>query len=141
MNWALGWHQDRVICVQEKIETPGFDRWTLKAGQWHVGPPDGLLSSMLTIRIHLDDVRADNAPLLIAAGSHCVGRVSEPETAGLIRSSETYACCARAGDIWVYSTPILHASAKAQRPSHRRVLQVDYANFDLPNGLAWPALI
>lgn len=141
LNWTLGWHQDRVICVQDRTETDGFDRWTRKAGRWHVSPPEELLAGMLTVRVHLDDVRPDNAPLLIAAGSHHLGRVSESDVELRIRSSELFACCARAGDVWVYATPILHASAKSFTPSRRRVLQIDYASVELPNGLRWHALI
>lgn len=139
-NWALGWHQDRTICVQEKSALPGYGPWTRKMGLWHVGPPDDVLAQMITVRIHLDDVGADNAPLLIAAGSHRHGRVSEGDIDAMISSSATYACCGRAGDLWVYSTPILHASAKSMRPARRRVLQVDYAAFDLPDSLQWQAL-
>lgn len=28
-NWSLGWHQDRTICVREKIAVDGFGPWTL----------------------------------------------------------------------------------------------------------------
>ena len=42
-----------------------------------------------------------------------------------------------AGDVWVYSTPILRASDRASPPTRRRVLQVDYADFELPAGLRW----
>lgn len=47
---------------------------------------------------------------------------------------------AHAGDIWAYATPILHASDAALDPKARRVLQVDYAAFDLPGGLEWSGL-
>ena len=48
-----------------------------------------------------------------------------------------HACLAAAGDIWAYATPIVHASETAEMPARRRVLQVDYAAFDLPGGLRW----
>src|SRR5688572_21644472 len=28
-NWALGWHQDRTICVAERREVEGFGPWTV----------------------------------------------------------------------------------------------------------------
>lgn len=139
-NWALSWHQDRTICVQEKSNVPEYGPWTKKAGLWHVGPPDDVLRQMITVRIHLDDVGAENAPLLIAGGSHRLGRVSEGDIDAVISSSTTYACCGRAGSVWVYSTPILHASAKSLRPAQRRILQIDYAAIDLPGGLRWQLL-
>jgi len=60
-NWSLAWHQDRTIAVRERIETPGFGPWTIKAGVPHVAPPMALLAGMLTMRVHLDDVSEDNA--------------------------------------------------------------------------------
>jgi signal transduction histidine kinase len=46
-------------------------------------------------------------------------------------------CLADAGDVWVYRTPILHASDRAANGRRRRVLQVDYSGDDLPDGLSW----
>ena len=136
-NWALGWHQDRVIAVGERIETPGFGPWTRKHGALHVAPPFELLARMITLRVHLDPVPAANAPLLVAPGSHRLGLVPQGEIAGVVERCGTAACLAEAGDVWAYSTPILHASERAQTPAHRRVLQVDYAAEDLPAGLEW----
>ncbi|MGJ4965035.1 hypothetical protein [Bradyrhizobium sp. SZCCHNRI1009] len=42
-----------------------------------------------------------------------------------------------AGDIWLYATPILHASEPSVQPGHRRVLQVDFTADELPGGLIW----
>ncbi len=136
-NWALGWHQDRTIVVAERIETAGFGPWTIKRGLHHVAPPPELLATMLTMRIHLDPVPADNAPLLIAPGSHRHGRIAEADITGIVARCGRHACLADAGDIWLYATPILHASDAAARPVRRRVLQVDYAACDLPGGLRW----
>ncbi len=136
-NWALGWHQDRTIAVRHRIETPGFGPWTIKSGIQHVAPPQSLLDRMLTLRIHLDPVDADNAPLLIAPGSHCHGRIAEANVAALVDRCGTHICLADRGDIWLYATPILHASNAALTPRHRRVLQLDYTADDLPGGLEW----
>ncbi len=136
-NWALGWHQDRTIAVRKRIDTQGFSPWSVKAGVTHVEPPFALLERMLTLRIHLDAVPGDNAPLLIAPGSHRFGRIPERDIAARVAASGTFACTADRGDVWAYATPILHASPRAARPGHRRVLQVDYAADDLPGGLAW----
>ena len=136
-NWALGWHQDRTICVTARTKVAGFTNWNVKAGLIHVAPPFALLARMLTLRVHLDDVPADNAPLLIAPGSHRAGLVREAEIDGVVGRCGTAICLARRGDAWLYATPILHASAAAATPRRRRVLQVDYAAEDLPGGLAW----
>ena len=88
---------------------------------------------MVTLRVHLDAVPITNAPLLVAPGSHRLGRIAESSVPGVV------AACgiAEAGDVWLYSTPILHASEAAAEPGRRRVLQVDFATGDLPGGLCW----
>jgi hypothetical protein len=136
-NWALGWHQDRVIAVRRRLDVQGYGPWTRKHGALHVAPPTDLLARMLTIRVHLDDVSETNAPLLIAPGSHRLGLVPEAEVASVVRRFGALACLARAGDVWLYATLILHASERAAEPGHRRVLQIDFAAEDLPGGLEW----
>ena len=136
-NWALGWHQDRTIAVKERIPVDDFDIWSIKSGMQHVEPPFALLSGMVTLRVHIDPVPASNAPLLIAPGSHKLGRIPEDEVRDVVRRCDTVACLADAGDLWLYATPILHASDAATSPMHRRVLQLDFAVSELPGGLEW----
>ncbi|MDB5576052.1 MAG: Phytanoyl-CoA dioxygenase [Bradyrhizobium sp.] len=136
-NWSLAWHQDRVVAVRERVAVEGFGPWTRKHGALHVAPPFAVLERMLTLRIHLDAVPETNAPLLIAPGSHRLGRVSEVEIPDVVARCGVAPCLAKRGDIWVYATPILHASDRASVATHRRVLQVDYAAEDLPGGLEW----
>ena len=148
-NWALGWHQDRTICVRARKDTPGFGNWTVKQGLQHVEPPFELLTRMVTLRIHLDDTPADNAPLLIAPGSHKLGRISESMLGSIVSRCGKVACIAAAGDVWLYATPIVHASDRAAEPAagpsahqyrRRRVLQIDFAAESLPRGLHWLGL-
>jgi hypothetical protein len=139
-NWAVGWHQDRTIAVRVRREVARFGPWSIKAGVHHVEPPFDILEGMITLRVHLDDCNADNAPLLIAPGSHRIGRIASADAARIAAGLGSYACKAAAGDVWAYATPILHSSCRAQRPSRRRVLQVDYAADDLPGGLEWLGL-
>jgi len=49
----------------------------------------------------------------------------------------TVACLAEKGDVWLYATPIVHASAAAAGSGRRRVLQVDFSASALPGGLDW----
>ncbi|WP_426013460.1 phytanoyl-CoA dioxygenase family protein [Caulobacter sp. DWR2-3-1b2] len=139
-NWSVGWHQDRTIPVRRRVEIEGFGPWSTKDGLLHVAPPFEILQRMVTLRIHLDPVTPDNAPLRAALGSHRLGRVSADQAA--IRAIEhvVVACLAEVGDIWAYATPILHASDRSKAPRRRRVLQVDYADFSLPGGLEWLGL-
>jgi hypothetical protein len=136
-NWALGWHQDRTIVVRDRRQVDGFGPWTVKQGLQHVAPPFALLETMVTLRVHLDPVPVDNAPLLVALGSHRRGRIAESAVEAVVRQSRVHVCLAERGDVWVYATPILHASDAAVRPARRQVLQVDYAARSLPGGLEW----
>ena len=139
-NWTLGWHQDRTIAVADRVEVQGFGPWSRKAGVPHVEPPVEILESMVTLRVHLDCVDEDNAPLLIAPGSHRFGRIPEDQIDAVVGRCGTEVCLADRGDIWVYATLILHASEAARRPRRRRVLQLDYSAAELPSGLRFSTL-
>ena len=136
-NWALGWHQDRTIAVTERIDVAGFDHWSVKSGMPHVEPPFAIIEQMVTLRAHLDPCGANNAPLTVIAGSHRLGRLKKPEIRKLVARSKILTCEADAGDVWAYATAIVHASKAAREPIHRRVLQVDFAAQELPDGLQW----
>lgn len=136
-NWTVGWHQDRTIAVRRRAEVEGYGPWSTKTGLVHVAPPFDLLAEMVTVRAHLDDVCLNNAPLLIAPGSHRLGRVAEADIRSAVEECGTFMCLAEVGDVWIYATPILHASNAAISPTRRRVLQVDYSARDLPIGLDW----
>ncbi len=136
-NWALGWHQDRTINVAARAAIEGYGPWTVKQGSPHVEPPFAVIAAMLTLRIHLDPVTPDNAPLEVALGSHLKGYVPEAGIAPLVAASEVIACLAQPGDVWAYATPILHASQRSRSPARRRVLQVDFSAAELPPPLAW----
>ena len=138
-NWFLSWHQDRTIEVKSRLEVAGYGPWTRKQGRLHVSPPFSVIERMTTVRLHEDPVDQHNAPLLIAPGSHRSGLVSTPEIPAAVNRFGIAQCLAEAGDVWIYSTPILHASNRAEGARRRRVLQIDYAGFDLPCGLEWAA--
>lgn len=136
-NWRLGWHQDRTIAVGDRVEVAGFGPWTIKAGRLHVQPPHEVTEALVTLRVHADDVDEQNAPLKVLPGSHLLGRLSNAEVNELAGELEPLTCLAHAGDVWAYSTPIVHRSDEQRRPGNRRVLQLDYAATALPGGLEW----
>lgn len=135
-NWVLGWHQDNVISVAEKIDTLGFLAWGQKAGVWQVQPPPEILSRMLALRIHLDDCGADNGALRVLPGSHRHGWV-EDDLAKWKRNVQEVVCAVPLGGVVAMRPLILHASSKAITPVNRRVIHIEYANKELPNGLRW----
>ncbi|WP_156359130.1 phytanoyl-CoA dioxygenase family protein [Sphingomonas sp. Leaf242] len=139
-NWALGWHQDRTVVVEQRAAIDGFGPWTVKAGLIQVEPPFALLERMVTIRVHLDPVDATNAPLRIVPSSHRLGRLPETSIAHVVEERGERLCRANRGDVWLYATPIVHGSRAADPPRRRRVLQIDYAAEDLPAPLRWQGL-
>ena len=136
-NWALGWHQDRTIVVRERIHADGFGPWTVKSGLIQVEPPFEILERMVTLRVHLDAVDGSNAPLRIVPGSHRLGRLPEAKIERVVATFGERLCLAERGDIWLYATPVVHASLAADPPRRRRVLQVDYSADAAPGPLAW----
>jgi ectoine hydroxylase-related dioxygenase (phytanoyl-CoA dioxygenase family) len=99
-NWTLGWHQDSVISVKEKIPTPGFVAWGQKAGVWQVQPPPAILSRMVAVRVHLDDCGPGNGPLRVIPGSHRGGWLDE-DLDHWKESVPEVVCCADVGGVVV----------------------------------------
>ncbi len=95
---------------------------------------------MVTLRVHLDAVSNTNAPLKVALGSHRFGKIPHDKIEAMISDCSILECEANAGDIWVYSTPIVHASDKAILPNNRRVLQIDFSSTELPATLSWAGI-
>ena len=141
-NWSLDWHQDRTINVAEKIECVGFGPWTVKQGLLHVQPPQSVIEEMITLRVHLDEVPASNAPLRVIPGSHRIGRMAESGIALLAARSCERLCLASSGDVWAYRSAIVHASSVVDGDHQgRRVLQFDYACRALEPPLRWAMMI
>lgn len=135
-NWALGWHQDSVISVAERVDHPGFRAWGRKAGVWQVQPPAGILARMLALRIHLDDCGPDNGALRVIPGSHRQGWLDD-EIPEWKRRVPAVTCSAPAGGVVAMCPLILHASSRAVALTQRRVIHIEYANHALPGGLQW----
>jgi ectoine hydroxylase-related dioxygenase (phytanoyl-CoA dioxygenase family) len=133
----VAWHQDVTIAVTEHREEAGWGPWSKKAGTWHVRPPAEVLEGMVAIRLHLDDCRAGNGPLRVIPGSHRAGRLSDIEVATRSQSGTSRDCLVPAGGVLLMRPLLLHASAAATAPGHRRVLHIEYAASPLPDGLVW----
>lgn len=136
-NWGVPWHQDLAIAVAERLETAGFGPWSVKDGTVHVQPPQHILAGMITIRLHLDDCAADNGALRVLPGSHRHGELRTETISHWASNHAPVTCEIFKGGALVMRPLLLHASSPAKIPSHRRVLHVEYAATDLPNGLKW----
>jgi ectoine hydroxylase-related dioxygenase (phytanoyl-CoA dioxygenase family) len=136
-NWVVPWHQDLAIAVAERIETRGFTGWSIKDETPHVHPPQEILENMVTVRLHLDDCDASNGALKVLPETHCHGKLSAVEIQKWTAKSEPVVCELLKGDALLMRPLLLHASSPAENPKHRRVLHIEYAMHELPNGLEW----
>lgn len=139
-NWQVAWHQDLTIAVAARVESDGFTAWSVKAGITHVQPPVSVLERMLTLRVHLDATDEENGALLVIPGSHNAGRLSAEEIGARRERESPVLCRVAQGGVMAMRPLLLHASAKATHPDHRRVLHFEYAaeiaNV-LPQGIEW----
>ena len=135
-NWKVAWHQDLTIAVHERRETDGFGPWTTKAGVPHVQPPTEIMSRMLALRLHLDDSGLDNGPLRVVPASHMEGRLSAEQVANW-QKADTVTCTVPAGGGLLMRPLLLHASSACAVPKPRRVIHLEFAAEELPQGLEW----
>ena len=136
-NWLVPWHQDRTIALNKKIEVEGWGRWSLKDGVHHVQPSIDVLDKMVTFRVHLDDSDRENGCLKVIPNTHIRGLLSQDEIQN-ITSYESYEYCeVKAGDVVLMRPHILHSSSKCVTPKHRRIVHIEYSNYDLQEGMAW----
>jgi Phytanoyl-CoA dioxygenase (PhyH) len=126
-NSLVPWHQDITIAVSEQVDLPGYGPWSKKAGVLHVQPPIEVLESMLTVRLHLDDCDEANGALCIIPGSHLYGRLNASQIAEMRCQRSEVICAARAGDALLMRPLLLHSSAEAVSPTHRRIVHLEYA--------------
>jgi hypothetical protein len=140
-SWALPWHRDLTIAVRDnRIPSPRFAKPTTKAGVPHVEAPREVLESMLTARIHLDDVTEENGPLRVMADSHRRGkplRLTEGTPVSIL---------AGRGDVLLMRPLLAHGSGHChpETARHRRILHLEFAGGlarDLPDGYAWHTFV
>lgn len=131
-SWSLPWHRDRTIAVKDNtLPTSYFKNPTRKAGIDHFEAPDQLLANMLTLRIHLDAMTAENGPLAVIPGSHLLD--TDKEKPPIVLS-------AAAGDVLAMRPLLSHASSMSQEgtTAHRRIVHLEFAaDRMLPDGIQW----
>jgi predicted DNA-binding transcriptional regulator YafY len=135
-NWYVTWHQDITISVKDRVETSGFTSWTTKSGAHHVCPPEDILRDTIIIRVHLDDANEANGALRVLPGSHRK-KLGDEEIKLIRQNSIPYLCDVEACGIHIMKPLLLHASSKATRQKHRRVIHLEFNTMNLPNGLEW----
>ncbi|MDO7849751.1 phytanoyl-CoA dioxygenase family protein [Hymenobacter sp. M29] len=134
-NWLVAWHQDLMINVDQRADLPGFGPWTSKAEGVSVQPPVAVLENVATLRIHLDDCDATNGALKVVPGSHRHGVVPAAAIAGF--TPDATVCAVPAGGMMLMKPLLLHASNRSTSNRPRRVMHLEFASAELPDGLAW----
>jgi len=101
-----------------------------------VQPPADLLARMIALRVHLDDSGESNGALRVLPGSHRHGWLDD-ELDEWKQRVPAVRVDAQAGDIVAICPLVLHASSRATVPTHRRVIHIEYASFELPGRMDW----
>lgn len=130
--WSLPWHRDRTIAVKDnRIPSNDFSKPTVKAGIRHVEASEEILAGMLTLRVHLDAMTADNGPLSVIPGTHLGDEQADAPPVELH---------AAPGDV-LAMRPLLSHSSSLPSPGttqHRRVIHLELApSRQLPDGYQW----
>lgn len=136
-NWKVPWHQDVTIAVRKQINEEGYGTWSIKEGIQHVQPPCTVLQGMISLRLHLDDCLASNGALRVISGSHLLGKLDQNSIADFVTSEFQRVCEVKKGGVLLMSPLTIHASSIAEKPYHRRVIHLDYANVQLSGDLEW----
>jgi ectoine hydroxylase-related dioxygenase (phytanoyl-CoA dioxygenase family) len=126
-NWGVPWHQDLTVAIGERREIPGFVGWSVKDGIHHAQAPREVLEQMLTVRIHLDDCGVENGPLRVLPGTHEHGWLDAEAINRFKGEVSEHVCVVGCGGAVIMRPLLLHASSRATRPGHRRVLHLDFA--------------
>ncbi len=136
-NWLVTWHQDKTIAVSSKVEISYWGPWSVKDGIHHVQPSLNVLNKMVTFRLHLDDANAQNGCLKVIPKSNHLGILPQAKIDTIVQTEPVFACEVQAGDMIIMRPHILHASSKSSIPEHRRVVHVEYSDYELPHRLNW----
>jgi ectoine hydroxylase-related dioxygenase (phytanoyl-CoA dioxygenase family) len=136
-NWFVAWHQDKTVTLSRKTDIDGWRAWSLKERVWHVQPPCAVLERMLTIRLHLDPADDTSGCLKVIPESHRFGVLKQQSIDRIVASNDARACVVCAGDAVIMRPHVLHSSARSIGQPHRRVVHLEYSDYDLPAGIDW----
>lgn len=134
------WHQDRVIEVRERMDVAGYGPWTSKNGVPHVEPPASVLEQMLAVRLYLDACGPEDGPLRVLAGSHDGGKLSAEAIEGM-STENAVDLHVKKGGVMLMRPLLVHSSAPARVPSHRRVLHIVLAPPEAISPLEWQTAV
>lgn len=145
-SWTLPFHRDKTIAVREhRADALRYPHPTVKAGVPHVEAPEWLLEQMLTLRIHLDPMTADNGPLSLIPGSHHRGASCErANDEASSRLAPPITPLGPAGDVLAMRPLVSHGSRHTTPGCQlrRRIVHLEFSGVrELTKGMAWHTFI
>jgi hypothetical protein len=126
-NWLVAWHQDTALPLQRRVDDAAWGPWSVKGGVLHAIAPASALTTVVALRVHLDDSTYANGPLRVLPGTHAGGVLTHDEIQRLTGVVPPVECVSSAGGIVAMRPLVVHASSKASDDQPRRVLQIEYA--------------
>lgn len=130
-DWALAWHQDRMVPVVARTDAAGFGPWSTKDDGVHVQPPLAVLQQLLAVRLDLDGSGPANGGLQVVPGSHAAGLLDPGAMTRLAQAGVDVPVVPKHGALCM--RPLLvHASARSRAAGPRRIVHLEFAPAPLP---------
>ena len=120
-------HRELHVPLAARCDSAQFSNWTDRQGIAHARATRELLTTMLVVRVHMDDRANGNGGLSVVPGSHTGADVD----------AERVTCNAPRGGAIVFSPLLLQASPPSDSAQPRRVLQFLFGPSDPPDGARW----
>lgn len=135
-NWLVIWHQDTVLPLEHRFDSPEWGPWSSKAGILYAHAPARALDRVIALRIHLDASTELNGPLRVIPGSYSLGVLPEQDAIKHAYKAAQVECLAPQGGVIAMRPLLIHASSKVNADLPRRVLHIEYIDsLDLGNGI------
>jgi hypothetical protein len=125
-NWKVPWHQDLLFPVSPSLHHPDWSPPCAKDGVLYSRPPLPVLEKLAAVRLHLDACPLENGPLRVSPGTHRLGILPGGN------ASQVAAARGEVADLLLFRPLLLHASAAAKSPGHRRVLHLVFDESPVP---------
>jgi ectoine hydroxylase-related dioxygenase (phytanoyl-CoA dioxygenase family) len=123
-NWLVAPHQDLSLPIDAN-STAGR---TTGDGVRIARANAETLGMCIAVRVHLDDCNQKDGPLRMISGSHRHGILTQAAISESVCMARADLQIANAGDAWMMSPLVIHASSKATGKSRRRVLHFLFAH-------------
>lgn len=95
------------------------------------------MENIVTVRINLDESNQENGTLKLIPKTHNLGILKPEQIKSIIKQKKPIFCNLNQGDVLIMKPLILHSSTKAIKPINRRVIHLEYSDYQLPKGLEW----